>query len=101
MEFISEYDCTIDNHPGKANVVADALSHKAKMDEKLRKIIEEVKSGSILDFVVRDDGALTRHGRIFVPYFEEFKRKILKEAHNAPYNMNLVSTKIYRDLRTV
>ncbi|KAL6220015.1 hypothetical protein ACLB2K_007773 [Fragaria x ananassa] len=26
MEFISDYDCTIEYHPGKANVVADALS---------------------------------------------------------------------------
>ena len=26
MELISDYDCTIEYHPGKANVVADALS---------------------------------------------------------------------------
>ena len=28
MELLKDYDCTIDNHPGKANVVADALSRK-------------------------------------------------------------------------
>ncbi|KAL5787294.1 hypothetical protein ACOSP7_004243 [Xanthoceras sorbifolium] len=29
MELIKDYDCVIDYHPGKANVVADALSKKA------------------------------------------------------------------------
>ena len=30
IELIKDYDCTIEYHPGKANVVADALSHKNK-----------------------------------------------------------------------
>ena len=28
MELIKDYDCTIDHHPGKVNVVAYALSRK-------------------------------------------------------------------------
>ena len=28
MELIKDYDCTIEYHPGKANVVANALSRK-------------------------------------------------------------------------
>ena len=28
LELAKDYDCTINNHPGKANVVADALSRK-------------------------------------------------------------------------
>ena len=29
MELLKDYDCTIDYHLGKANVVADALSRKS------------------------------------------------------------------------
>nr|GEX53931.1 putative reverse transcriptase domain-containing protein [Tanacetum cinerariifolium] len=32
LEFLSDYDCDIRYHPGKANVVADALSHKERIE---------------------------------------------------------------------
>ena len=32
LELIKDYDCTINYHPGKANVVVDALSRKEKLN---------------------------------------------------------------------
>ena len=32
LELFKDYDCIIDYHPGKANVVSDALSRKAMAD---------------------------------------------------------------------
>ena len=48
MKFIKDYDCVIDYHPGKANVVADALSRKS------------VQTLRVLNahFSLSDDGAI-------------------------------------------
>jgi hypothetical protein len=48
VELIKDYDCVIDYHPGKANVVVDALSRKGKavmseMELKEQESIVELK----------------------------------------------------------
>ena len=37
VEFLQDYDCTLNYHPGKANVIADALSRKVKLAHMMMK----------------------------------------------------------------
>ena len=47
VELIKDYDCVIDYHPGKANVVADALSRKGKI---MMNDMELIEQESIVEF---------------------------------------------------
>ncbi|KAJ4701059.1 Retrotransposon protein, putative, Ty3-gypsy subclass [Melia azedarach] len=65
IELIKDYDCTIDYQPGKANVVADALSRKsfssiAHMRVTYFPSLADLRSLRV-DLAVKDNGALLAH----------------------------------------
>ncbi|WVZ76387.1 hypothetical protein U9M48_024364 [Paspalum notatum var. saurae] len=66
LELIKDYDLEIHYHPGKANVVADALSRKAHCN-----FIEARPTN-----------------RLVVPKDMELRKKILDEAHTSPFTMH-------------
>ncbi|KAK4404392.1 Retrovirus-related Pol polyprotein from transposon [Sesamum angolense] len=114
IELLKDYDCTIDYHPGKANIVADALSRKTvdhlairsslkdkirdaqEKDSHLQKMKTKVQEGKNNQFIIQDDGMLLNGKRICVPDVEELRTEIMHEAHYAPYAMHPGSTKMYR-----
>jgi len=80
MELLKDYDCTIHYHPGKANVVADALSRKssgslAHIQEVRRPLIKELHE--LVDEGVRFDlsevGVMIAHFQVKSFLFDKIK----------------------------
>ncbi|GJY16286.1 putative reverse transcriptase domain-containing protein [Tanacetum coccineum] len=91
IELFSDYDCEIRYHPGKANVVADALSRKEWVKPKRRGIDEMIK--------LRNDGALYYLDRIQVPLKGDVRTLIMDEAHKLKYSVHPRADKMYYDLK--
>ncbi|XP_017630549.1 uncharacterized protein LOC108473480 [Gossypium arboreum] len=69
VELLKEYDCTIEYHSGKVNVVADALSHRVKSD--LRAMLTRL---SLLD-----DGSLLAELQVKLIWIEQIRSKQLMD----------------------
>ncbi|GKB80106.1 hypothetical protein Tco_0947001, partial [Tanacetum coccineum] len=91
IELFSDYDCEIRYHPGKANVMADALSRKERVKPKRRGLDEMIEQ--------RSDGTLYYLDRIWVPLKGEVGTLIIDEAHKSKYFVHPRADKMYYDLR--
>ncbi|GJX52815.1 putative reverse transcriptase domain-containing protein, partial [Tanacetum coccineum] len=108
IELLSDYDCVIRYHPGKANVVVDALSRKDK--EPIRVFVcfswckeenigAEGFCGEGEPFEVRSDGTKCLKGRVWLPLFGGLRGLIMLESHKSKYYIHPGSDKMYHDLR--
>ncbi|GJW62522.1 putative reverse transcriptase domain-containing protein [Tanacetum coccineum] len=105
LELLSDYDCELCYHPGKANVVADALSRKsrpkplrveARKEENYR--TEDLR-GMIKNLEPRTDGTLCLKNRSWIPCFGDLRALIMHESHKSKYSIHPGSDKIYQDLK--
>nr|GEX57392.1 putative reverse transcriptase domain-containing protein [Tanacetum cinerariifolium] len=126
IELLSDYDCEIRYHPGKVNVVADALSRKDKEPIRVRALVvtvhnnlpEQIRNaqakayekenigaegfvGEGEPFEVRADGTKFLRGRVWLPLFEGLRDLIMLESHKSKYYIHLVSDKMYHDLKKI
>ncbi|GJR82871.1 reverse transcriptase domain-containing protein [Tanacetum coccineum] len=122
IELFSDYDCEICYHPGKENVVADALSKKERVKPKRVRAMNMTLQSSIKDRILaaqkeasdesavlqrgldemiehRNDGALYYLDRIWVPLKGDVRTLIIDEGHKSKYCVHLGADKIYYDLR--
>ncbi|GKB85313.1 putative reverse transcriptase domain-containing protein [Tanacetum coccineum] len=125
LELLADYDCEIRYHPGKANVVADALSRKERIkplrvralvmtlhpklpSQILKAQTEAIKEENIkaenlrgMDkaFEVRPDGTRCIKNRSWLPLFGNLRDLIMHESHKSKYSIHPGSDKMYQDLK--
>nr|GEY25726.1 putative reverse transcriptase domain-containing protein [Tanacetum cinerariifolium] len=91
IELLSDYECEIKYHPGKANVVVDALSRKERLKPR------RVRAMSMT--IERDDGRIYFFDRIWIPSVDGVRKLIMDESHTTRYSVHPSEDKMYYDLR--
>ncbi|GJV37611.1 putative reverse transcriptase domain-containing protein [Tanacetum coccineum] len=125
LEFLAYYNCEIRYHPGKANVVADALSRMERIKPlRVRSLImtlhpklptqileaqteaikeENIKAenlrGMDKSFEIRPDGTRCIKNRSWLPLFGGLRDLIMHESHKSKYSIHPGSDKMYQDLK--
>ncbi|GKC34229.1 putative reverse transcriptase domain-containing protein [Tanacetum coccineum] len=125
LELLADYDCEIRYHTGKANVIADALSHKERIKPlRVRSLVmtihpnlpsqilkaqtealkeENIKAENLrgMDkaFEIRPDGTRCIKNRSWLPLFGNLRDLIMHESHKSKYSVHPGSDKMYQDLK--
>ncbi|GJR54647.1 putative reverse transcriptase domain-containing protein [Tanacetum coccineum] len=127
LELLADYDCEICYHPGKANVVADALSRKKRIKPlRVRALILTVhpklpsqilesskmklsKKNNVQNtrnyeelaksFEICPDGTRCIKNRSWLPLFGSLRDLIMHESHKSKYSIHPGSDKMYHDLK--
>nr|GEV64675.1 hypothetical protein [Tanacetum cinerariifolium] len=93
QELISDYVYEIRYHPGKANVVADALSRK-EWDKPLR-----VQALVMTIDPILPKKNLNAQAESWLPYFGDLRSLIMYESHKSKYSIHSGFDKMYQDMK--
>ncbi|GJT42503.1 putative reverse transcriptase domain-containing protein [Tanacetum coccineum] len=98
LELLADYNYEIHYHPGKANVVADALSQNERI-KPLRNIKAENLRGMDKAFEVHPDGTRCIKNQSWLPLFGNLRDLIMHESLKSKYSIHLGFDKMYQDLK--
>nr|GEV49923.1 hypothetical protein [Tanacetum cinerariifolium] len=128
IELLSDYDCEIQYHPGKANVVADTLSQKERnkplrvralmmivynnlskqileaQEEAMKR--ENVKAENLRRLIKKifefcPDGTRCFRNHVWLPRFGGLRDLVMHESHKSKYSIHPRSDKTYQDLKSL
>ncbi|KAJ9557171.1 hypothetical protein OSB04_011785 [Centaurea solstitialis] len=125
VELLSDYDCEVKYHPGKANVVADALSRKERVKPTRTRAMgvivqislksqileaqrEALKADNLKketlhkmekEFEEKTDGVRYFKDRIWIPKVDQLRKMIMDEAHQSRYSIHPGSDKMYKGIK--
>nr|GEZ39492.1 copia protein [Tanacetum cinerariifolium] len=98
LELLSDYDCEIRYHPGKENVVADALSRKERT-RKEENFINEDLHGMINKLEPHAGETLCLNNQSWIPRFGDLRALIMHGSDKSKYSIHPGSDKMYQDLK--
>ncbi|GKA12011.1 putative reverse transcriptase domain-containing protein [Tanacetum coccineum] len=121
LELLSDYDCEIRYHLGKANVVADALSRKERIKPlRVQALVmtiglENLKSEDVGGMLIENskdpekprkeklepcaDGTLYLNNRSWLLRYGDLRTLIMHESHKSKYSVHPGSDKMYQDMK--
>lgn len=124
---VNDYECEICYHPGKDNVVADALSRKERLKSRILKPltmtiqsnlatqIRDSQQESLREENIeieclqgmekylenKDDGTMYFMNRIWVPKFSDTRKLFMNVAHKTNYSIHLIADRMYLNMRNL
>ncbi|GJR15571.1 putative reverse transcriptase domain-containing protein [Tanacetum coccineum] len=95
LELLSDYDCELRYHPGKANVILNAQGEERKEEN----YGTEYLCGMIKNLKLRADRMLCLKNRSWISCFGDLRALIMHELNKSKYSIHPGSDKMYQNLK--